>query len=380
MAGAQSTRVNGRCQPEARGSVGGSEGYRLGMLDKVFQRALAQLDLRPGRLLVAVSGGRDSVVLLDLLSVTAAAFELELVVAHVHHGLRGEEADADAAHVAELGLSRGLATLQRRVDVVAARASHSSRTRPTLEEAARDLRKEALLEMAEAADCFAIATGHHAGDQAETVLMRLLRGTGPDGLAGISPQSRDGRWIRPLLGVLPEALSEWASARQLAWREDSTNEEPRFTRNQLRHTLLPSLAATFNPQILRTLSNLAEAQRRDSEWIESAVEAAAKERLEISATGIRFALDGWEALPQALARRLVRRALVEAGLGRDVSRTHLERVLGVLVQGRAVGRDRKWELPGGYSLRRHDEHFELARAPRQNEIDSNEDATVEGRD
>lgn len=363
----------------SRAAEQGCERYASTMLDKQCQRALEELGVRPGRLLVAVSGGQDSVVLLDVLAGLAPSLGLNLVVAHVHHGLRGADADADAAHVAQLAEMRELAFVSRRVDVQAERAEHVSRTRPTLEEAARDLRRAALLEMAEETRCAAIATAHHAGDQAETVLMRILRGTGPDGLSGIAPKSADGRWLRPLLGVLPDEIAKWASARQLVWREDASNRDPRFTRNQLRHSLLPALAETFNPQVLRTLSNLAEAQRRDSEWIESQVNAAAKDRLEISDLGIRFAIDGWDELPEALARRLVRRALVSAGLGRDVSRVHLSRVHGVLLQGRAVGRDRRWQLPGGYSLRRVDEHFELTRETAQNGIDPNEDASVEQR-
>ncbi len=362
----------------SRAAERGGERYRLTMLDKECQRALEKLDVHPGRLLVAVSGGQDSVVLLDLLGRLAPSLGLKLVVAHVHHGLRGAEADADAAHVAELARVRELVFVSRRVDVQAERAEHVSRTRPTLEEAARDLRRAALLEMAEETSCTAIATAHHAGDQAETVMMRILRGTGPDGLAGIAPRSADGRWLRPLLEVLPAEIAKWAAARQLVWREDASNRDPSFTRNQLRHSLLPALADTFNPQVLRTLSNLAEAQRRDSEWIESQVEEAAKDRLEISDRGIRFAIDGWDELPEALARRLVRKALVSAGLGRDVSRAHLARVHGVLVQGRTVGRDRRWQLPGGYSLRRIDEHFELKRETAQNGIDPNVDATIDG--
>jgi tRNA(Ile)-lysidine synthase len=350
------------------------------MLETECQRALEALGIRAGRLMVAVSGGRDSVVLLDLLDRLAPRLGLELVVGHVHHGLRGAEADQDAAHVTAMAQMRERDCVVRRVDVEAERAGHVSRTRPSLEEAARDLRRAALLEMAEETGCSAIATAHHAADQAETVLMRILRGTGPDGLAGIAPRSADGRWLRPLLHVLPEEISNWAADRQLVWREDASNLDPRFTRNQLRHSLLPALAETFNPQILRTLSNLAEAQRRDSEWIDSQVEEAAKERLEITEYGIRFAIEGWDALPEALARRLVRRALVSMGLGRDVSRVHLSRVLEVLVRGRTVGRDRRWEFPGGYSLRRVESHFELMREMPRNGIEPNEDATVEGRD
>jgi tRNA(Ile)-lysidine synthase len=329
------------------------------MLDAEFRDELDRLGMTQGRLMVAASGGRDSMVLLDLVLRSAEALELEVVVGHVNHGLRGAESDEDESHVRGVAEAAGLACPVRRVDPERERLGTSSRERPTLEEAARNLRREALRVMSAETDCDWIATAHHAGDQAETLLLRLLRGTGPDGLAGMAAQSADGGWRRPLLRVLPEAIVGWAEAHGIRWREDASNEDRRFARNRLRLDWIPELSATFNPQLLRTLSDLAEAGRRDLEWIETLVDEAVKGRVEFGQSGIRFALDGWDALPEALARRLVRRALVEAGLGRDVTRTHLERVLEFLRRGRRAGRDKRLELPGGFCLRRFDDRFEL---------------------
>ena len=318
------------------------------------------IDADEGRLLVAVSGGRDSMVLLDLFCQASAGSQIELVVGHVNHGLRGGESEADEQHVREAAARLGLDFRLRRIDPEADRAKSNSRSRPTLEEAARNQRRAALLSIADECDCRWIATAHHAADQAETVLLRILRGTGPDGLAAMDSRSPDGRWLKPLLGVLPEEIEQWATQRGIAWREDESNRDLRFARNRLRHDWLPGLAESFNPQLLRALANLAEAERRDLEWIDGLVREAAKERIEVGPAGIQLAIDGWEQIPEALARRLVRFALVEAGLGRDVTRRHLVRVLEFLRQGRAAGRDKRIELPEGYVLRRLDDGFLLA--------------------
>src|SRR3990172_5305831 len=140
-----------------------------------------------------------------------------------------------------------------RVDPRAARAAGPSRDRPTLQEAARELRYAALQRMAEEAGAGCIATAHTADDQAETVLLRLLRGTGPDGLAGIPERSRDGRIVRPLLRVWRAELAAFASAQGLVWREDASNAKPDYTRNRLRLHWLPGLASQFNPPLLTAL-------------------------------------------------------------------------------------------------------------------------------
>ena len=329
-------------------------------LAKGFARTLAALEVRGARVLVAVSGGRDSCVLLDLFARFAPAFELELLVGHVHHGLRGVEADRDAEHVAALARAAGLAFAGVRIDPESATRVWPSRIRPTLEEAARYLRRAALAKLADEHACRSIATAHHAGDQAETLLLRLLRGTGPDGLAGMASKSEGGRWLKPLLAVSPDAIAEEASARRLVWREDASNSDRRFSRNRLRHEVLPTLVSQFNPQLLRALGQLAEAAREDRAWIEVLVEEAAKQRITGCGSLLRFAIEGWDELPEALARRVVRRGLVQAGLGRDVSKVQLLRVLAFLRRGRAAGRDKKMELPGGFRLRRVADHFELS--------------------
>ena len=350
------------------------------MLIEEFHRALKESGVQRGRVLVAVSGGLDSCVLLELLREVSAAAELELTIGHVNHQLRGDASESDERFVVERAADAGLPILVRRVDPEQLRVGCSSRVRPTLEEAARTLRRGALVDMADASDARWILTAHHAGDQAETVLLRLLRGTGPEGLAAMAPVSADGRWVRPLLAVDPARLQAYAARNGVEWREDASNENRDFARNRLRHEVLPRLAEGFNPQILRALGNLADAQREDARWIDTLVDSAAKGRIEEGTKLIGMALEGWDALPDALAHRLARRALVAAGLQRHLTRTHLERVVAFLRRGRRAGRDKELELPLGVSLRRGERGFVLGPIQVDEGIDRFDNATVVARD
>jgi tRNA(Ile)-lysidine synthase len=201
--------------------------------------------------------------------------------------------------------------------------------------------------MAEEAGAERIATAHTLDDQAETVLLRLLRGTGPAGLGGIPERSPDGRVVRPLLGVPRAEIERFARERGLVWREDASNRDPAFARARLRRDWLRELGAAFNPRWLRAVGDLAEAQRRESEWIEPLVEQEAAHRLARDGDGWTLACVGWERLPAAQARRLARRALFAAGAGRHVTRVHLERMLALARSGRTGAR---LELPGGLLL------------------------------
>ncbi|MDJ0851880.1 MAG: tRNA lysidine(34) synthetase TilS [Myxococcota bacterium] len=317
------------------------------MLVRSVREALGPLDCRGRRVLVAVSGGVDSVSLAQALRELSHEQELKLSIGHVNHGLRGAESEADERAVQALGGRLDLAVDVERVEPEALRSGRSSRDRPTLQEAARTARYAALRAMAARRGAERIATAHNADDQAETVLLRLLRGTGPDGLGGIPERSRDGTVVRPLLGVSRAAIEHFARDRGLSWREDASNASDAYARNRLRHHWLPGLAREFNPALLRAIANLAEAQRRDSEWIEARVEQEAAARF--SEVGDWLAIDtkDWCALPAALSRRLVRAALARCGSGRFVTRVHLERMVAFLGAARPAT---AIELPGGLRL------------------------------
>jgi len=323
---------------------------------RAISQAVDRLDLRGRCVLVAVSGGIDSVALLSGLHELAPEHALNLLIGHVNHCLRGAESEAEQAAVERLAAQLGLAAEVARVDPRAAREECSSRDRPTLQEAARALRYRALEEMAGRCGAERIATAHTADDQAETVLLRLLRGTGPDGLGGIPERSPDGRIVRPLLAVTRAEIEHFARERRLTWCEDASNQRGDYARNRLRLSWLPGLARDFNPQLLRAIGNLAEAQRRDSEWIAACVEREVAARFALREGCLVIDAENWAALPQALSRRLARAALQRCGVGRLASRVHLERMGAFLCSARP---GTAIELPGGLRLRRLRGGFEL---------------------
>jgi tRNA(Ile)-lysidine synthase len=220
--------------------------------------------LRPGmRLAVAVSGGADSVALLRALLDAAPEIGVVLSVAHLHHGIRGADADADADFVANLATAHGLVLHRRDVDAPAAARAN----RETLEEAARNLRYAWFAELLESGEVDAVATAHTLDDQAETVLHKLLRGAWTEGLSGIHPvlAQRRGVILRPFLGVQRADIEAWLSRLGQSWREDATNADTAYTRNRLRRELLPALAA-FNPRISTQLANLATLARDEDDY------------------------------------------------------------------------------------------------------------------
>lgn len=353
---------------EARsGARRGRRGSTRPILLRRLDAALPALDLAGRAVVVAVSGGVDSTALAAALVERARRHRLSVSIGHVNHSLRGAEADADEAAVRALAGKLGVPFASRRVEPGAERVrAASSRARPTLQEAARRLRAQALRALAVELGAERIATAHTADDQAETVLLRILRGVGPAGLGGIPPRSADGIVVRPLLRASRAEVLAYATARELAWREDPSNRDPRFARSRLRHDWMPGLRDAFNPRLLRALGDLAEATREEAAWIDDRVarEAERRFRLEVGEGGapaLHIAAERWEAAvtSDALARRLVRFALHRLGMGREVSRAHLDRCVRFLREG-ALGRT--LELPAGLRLARRQEGFRLARA------------------
>lgn len=323
---------------------------------RTVEKAARRLGLEGRAVVVAASGGVDSTVLLHALARLAPRLRLGLAAVHVHHGLRGAEADADAEAVAAQAAALGVRFHGVRVAPRSLRAAGPSRARPTLQEACRRLRYDALFAVAAAHGGAVVATAHTADDQAETVLLRLLRGSAGDGLAGIPERSPDGRVVRPLLAVSREEILGWAQAQGLRWREDASNRSPAYARSRLRTRWLPGLARDFNPGLLRALGRLAEAQRRDAAWMEALVDEEARRRLRCEGGAVWIDAAGFDALADALALRLARRALRAAGAARDVSNRHLTRIVHFLRHART---GRTLELPGRLALARQGPAFRL---------------------
>ncbi len=325
-------------------------------------RAVERLQLSRQQILVAVSGGLDSSVLLHALVGASDRFGLRLAVGHVNHGLRGAESENDQKAVEAQAVSLGLVCRVSRIQLESARQGHPSRSRPTRQEAARKLRYQALEAMAHRIGAQRIATAHQLDDQAETVLMRVLRGSGVDGLGGIPESSPDGSIVRPLLGASRAEILTYARAHGISWREDSSNANDRYTRNRLRRHWIPALARSLNPQLVRTLGQLAESHRRDAEWIAGLVEDEFRLRFRVvDENQLDLVKARWEDLPEALARRLVVRAFDQLGARRDLSRLHIKRTLAFLREGVGAVGGREIELPGGLRLKRLREKLILYR-------------------
>jgi tRNA(Ile)-lysidine synthase len=238
--------------------------------------ALNREHIRPGdRVCAAVSGGADSVAMLLLLHGANAlprnALGVGLSAVHVHHGLRGDEADRDLEFVQGLCLRLEIPLHVHHASVPERMARGREAGEPeTMEEAARALRYEVFESLIAQGHADSVLTAHTLDDQAETVLMKLLRGAWTEGLSGIHPVvtvaggGRQGRILRPLLAVRRAELEEFLRAGKQAWRTDSSNADEAFTRNRVRHHLLPILRE-YNPSLDQALGNLAELAREDEE-------------------------------------------------------------------------------------------------------------------
>lgn len=302
--------------------------------------------LEPGaRVVVGVSGGPDSVALLHVLWRLSAPMKLGLHVAHLHHGIRGADADADADFVAGLVDTLGLPCTVERIDLPAI----ARRDKLALEEAARRARYAFLCRVAEDVGATRVAVAHNADDQAETVLMHLLRGAGPAGLRGMLPATplRDYRMlaisprpspemllIRPLLNTPRAAIEAYCADQHLETRFDRSNLDTTFFRNRLRHEVLPFLSE-ISPGISQRLRSLAEVVRADYELLQEFVHVA-WDTLLVKAYPdmLAFDLAVFREQPLSIQRALVRRAAYKLRRSlRDVSFVHVEEAVRIAQYG-----------------------------------------------
>lgn len=249
---------------------------------------------------VAVSGGADSIALLRALVELAPALSLELTVLHVNHRLRGPDSDADEEFVRQAAASHGLP--------FAGTVADAREGSGNLEDRARRQRHAFFAAAMRDHALDRVAVGHTRSDQAETVLMRLLRGAGPDGLRGIHPVTRAGI-VRPLIEIDRAEVRQWLVAAGVAWREDTSNGDPRFLRNRTRMELLPVLERDWNPALPKLLAQTARLAFEDSHYWEQEVARRFGEVAEAGETGVVLRLDALNAMPAALVRRLLREAV-----------------------------------------------------------------------
>jgi tRNA(Ile)-lysidine synthase len=301
---------------------------------------------RGDRVLVAVSGGSDSTALLALLAGSARDLGLDLHVAHLDHGWRGRASERDAEFVRRLALRFRLPVTVGHVDAAAWRRSGArgaeGRTQSSREARARTLRRRFLEATAAEIGARRIALGHTLDDQAESLLLRLLRGSGRRGLGGIHPVV-DGLFIRPLLGIRRASLRAWLRQRGLRWREDATNRDLGLTRNRVRRRLLPLLEREFNAKATEVLARTANLLRDEDAWLERLAGEAYDSARIAGTPGIRLDPDRLATMPVPLQRRVVRRAAAEArGHLRGLGMKHVDSALALL---RSRG-NRRLDLPG----------------------------------
>lgn len=306
------------------------------LLPRFVRRLGARAKDKRAAAVAGISGGVDSVVLLDLLQRAGFA---KVVVAHFHHGLRGKEADRDAEFVRELAggadlkfvLGRGKTRVRAKL------------TKASIEEAARALRREffALAAMKHGATVIFLA--HHAGDAAETMLFHLARGGGRRGLGSLRAEADlvEGIVImRPLLVFTREEIEKYAKARKLRWREDKSNRSDEFTRNRVRHGVLPALQRAVGHDPVPVMARAGEILAAEDEWMESLVADEAR-AAQLDARALR-------GKPSAHQRRLLR-AWLRARTGNEIDFETIERAREVALSD---DQPAKTNLPRGHHLRR----------------------------
>ena len=304
------------------------------MREKVLRNIRERVLMRAGdRVGVAVSGGADSVALLRVLLELRSELGIVLCVAHFNHGLRGEQSAADEAFVADLAAQHSLEVVVHRGDV----REHALASKLSLEAAGRAARYRWFAHVAQQQRLDQIATAHTLDDQAETVLLKFLRGAGTRGLAGIYPivNRNQFRIVRPLLCVTRVEVESYLSSLGQQWREDESNLDHRFLRNRVRHELLPLLERDYNPRLRHLLSDLAKLSQGEQHYWDELV----AQHLTTNEAG-ELLLAGFADLPVALQRRVLK-DFAESHGGGALGFAHVEKL-----RRCALGELRKAELPG----------------------------------
>lgn len=320
--------------------------------------------IREGDVVVAgVSGGADSVCLLFVLCALREDLGFNVKVCHVNHGIRGAEADADERFVQELCGRFGVEckVFHENVELIAAKRKQS------VEEAGRFVRREAFERMCAGEMHAKIATAHHLNDNAETVLLNIARGTGVRGLCGIWPVR--GNWIRPLVWAGRDEIEHFLREQRIRWCEDATNEEDEYTRNRIRHHVMPVLETQINSCAAAHLTELSAQARELWDLVEREVGAALLRCMGNDADGKTF-LDK-EALKEehvAVQKQLVKQCIAQIlGTEKDITSVHVREVLELFDKQNG----RMLDLPGGIRAVRTYKGVEISRK-KKDEVDIEE--------
>ena len=312
------------------------------MIDKVrsfiYEHALIN---KSEKILVALSGGMDSVVLLDVLYKLKDEIGFRLCAAHFDHMIR-ETSGSDAEFAKNLCNKLGIEIYMSKGDAPKCSADEKI----SLESAARKLRHAYLRHAAAQAGADKIAFAHHKNDRAETYLMRALRGTGGDGL-GCMPEM-DGIIIRPLLCMQRDEIENYAEINRLSWREDETNSDTAYTRNRLRHETIPHLEKYYNESVISTLANNARLMAADRDYFDSEVKKALKKAHQTD-DGYYLDDDSFIYLHKAILTRCIRKTLSMLGFESDIYEINIAQVIELFDEQKTGA---MINLPGGAIARR----------------------------
>ena len=302
------------------------------------------------KILVAVSGGPDSVALLHVLLALQKKFDTQIGIGHLDHGLRASAAARDAAFVSSLGHKMGLPTHVAAEDV----QDLHQKQKGSLEALGRKARYNFFSRMARKFGYNKIALGHHAGDNAELILMNLFRGSGPLGLSGIPPV-RENRYIRPLIEQPRKHIMKYLQDIQAAFVQDATNNDLRFLRNRIRHELMPGLVHRYNPNLEETLNRTAAIFRDEEDWLEQCSDRVFNTLVAGDATGLRIPVSKLLGNHGAIQRRTIRKAIGQIkGNLKSITLQHIDAALH-LCRESTVGQ--QLHLPGRLVVRKlpHDQ-------------------------
>jgi len=287
--------------------------------------------------LACVSGGSDSVALLHILSILSPRFNIKIGIAHLDHSLRGKASEQDAKFVESLASKLELPFHIKKMHL----QKYAKKEKLSVEDAGRKARYDFFLNISEKMGYSRIATAHHAGDNAELILMNMLRGTGKSGLSGIPPLRRKGgiSIIRPLIHLSKNEIHAFLSENGLHYAQDSTNLDTKYLRNRIRHNLIPEMKSSYNPKIIKALNRMGTIIQDEESWIEEIVNREMNGLVfRENDSSIRCSASHFIEKPLPLRRRIVRSLIRQVkGDLKQMTYDHIDSILHLIERSRSEG-------------------------------------------
>ncbi len=319
-----------------------------------FIRAIDQYAMvsEGDKILIALSGGADSVALFLLFMDFQSKMKLNICAAHLNHGLRGKESDEDERFVKELCQKFSAKCFSTRENI----KERAKRDRTSIEVAGREARLGFLQKISGKIKANKIALGHTMNDQAENLLLRLFRGSGTKGLSSMKPS--DGNIIRPLLSISRREIESYLRFKKSSYRIDSSNEDMRFTRNRIRHNLIPFLKEEYNPEIVETLARTAQILSEEDSFLDSLISEIIRREAKIKNGSVEISLELLKHLAPALSRRIIRRSIqfIRGNL-RKITFKDIEKAREIMVKSKG---NRNLLLPSGINVKIYKDSITLA--------------------